>query len=221
MERCSCYHFYQGAGVFYSDGVCYGTKEREPCSCGGDPVKCDFYPEKRKASICDLYDTQSKQCEPYKPCICPYDGDTSKCTFDDEMIVRLPDPSEIVLPKKDEEEIERLVEATEIWLEGQNSVSASGLAEAMKQYGKQPKVEFSMDEIIMIQIPNHNPGREIMGLAPVMVDGSPIGVVNSHTDEFIECLIWQKHLPVNVEISGDGRIIGVNLGNPHIRMSED
>lgn len=84
LERCSCYHFYQGAGVFYSDGVCYGTKEREPCSCGGDPAKCDFYPEKRKAAICDLYDTQSKQCEPYKPCICPYDGDTSKCTFDEQ-----------------------------------------------------------------------------------------------------------------------------------------
>lgn len=28
-------------------GVCYGTKECEECSCGGDRLKCDFYPEIR------------------------------------------------------------------------------------------------------------------------------------------------------------------------------
>lgn len=28
--------------------VCWGTKETDECSCGGDPRKCDFYPEKRK-----------------------------------------------------------------------------------------------------------------------------------------------------------------------------
>ena len=27
-------------------GVCFGTKERDPCSCGGDKRKCDFYPDK-------------------------------------------------------------------------------------------------------------------------------------------------------------------------------
>lgn len=27
--------------------VCMGTKECDPCSCGGDMSKCDFYPEKR------------------------------------------------------------------------------------------------------------------------------------------------------------------------------
>lgn len=26
-------------------GVCYGTKEQEECSCGGDRTKCNFYPE--------------------------------------------------------------------------------------------------------------------------------------------------------------------------------
>ena len=26
---------------------CNGTKGRESCKCGGDPLKCDFYPEKR------------------------------------------------------------------------------------------------------------------------------------------------------------------------------
>lgn len=29
-------------------GVCWGTKEREACSCGGDESKCDFYEDKRK-----------------------------------------------------------------------------------------------------------------------------------------------------------------------------
>lgn len=29
-------------------GVCWGTKECEACSCGGDESKCDFYEDKRK-----------------------------------------------------------------------------------------------------------------------------------------------------------------------------
>lgn len=28
-------------------GTCLGTRNREPCICGGDVWKCDFYPEKR------------------------------------------------------------------------------------------------------------------------------------------------------------------------------
>ena len=31
--------------------LCYGTKEMEVCSCGGDTSKCNFYPEKRKQKI--------------------------------------------------------------------------------------------------------------------------------------------------------------------------
>lgn len=27
----------------YHDGSCWGTKERKPCSCGGNKSKCDFY----------------------------------------------------------------------------------------------------------------------------------------------------------------------------------
>ena len=38
MERCECYHY----------GTCWGTREREECTCGGDTTKCNFYPEKRK-----------------------------------------------------------------------------------------------------------------------------------------------------------------------------
>ena len=30
--------------------VCYGIKNVEECSCGGDTCKCDFYPEKRSVN---------------------------------------------------------------------------------------------------------------------------------------------------------------------------
>ena len=29
-------------------GYCNGTRERDICNCGGDPTKCDFYPEIRE-----------------------------------------------------------------------------------------------------------------------------------------------------------------------------
>ena len=34
---CSAYR------VEYGKSVCWGTKEREACSCGGNRAKCDFY----------------------------------------------------------------------------------------------------------------------------------------------------------------------------------
>lgn len=44
MEKCNCYH------TEYNKEVCYGTKEREECSCGGDETKCNFYTEKREVA---------------------------------------------------------------------------------------------------------------------------------------------------------------------------
>ena len=29
--------------IYYRDGKCIGTKEIDPCSCGGTKEKCDFY----------------------------------------------------------------------------------------------------------------------------------------------------------------------------------
>lgn len=47
MGKCDCYHTKESVGgAIY--GICYGTRECEICSCGGDESKCDFYPEKRK-----------------------------------------------------------------------------------------------------------------------------------------------------------------------------
>ena len=47
MAKCDCYH------KEFGKDVCYGTKEREECDCGGDKTKCDFYPIKRSEAICD------------------------------------------------------------------------------------------------------------------------------------------------------------------------
>ena len=41
MGMCNCYQ---------NKGECWGTRERDLCSCGGDETKCDFYPEKRAAA---------------------------------------------------------------------------------------------------------------------------------------------------------------------------
>ena len=38
---CKCYH--ADKNFLGEIGVCWGTKERESCSCRGDEAKCDFY----------------------------------------------------------------------------------------------------------------------------------------------------------------------------------
>lgn len=55
-NKCDCYHIqnknklmgYQITGrpiwQHTEVGICYGTKEMDECSCGGDKTKCDFYP---------------------------------------------------------------------------------------------------------------------------------------------------------------------------------
>jgi Lar family restriction alleviation protein len=42
---CDCYHLENGRLV------CWGTKEKEGCRCGGDRRKCDFYPEVRRKAM--------------------------------------------------------------------------------------------------------------------------------------------------------------------------
>ena len=45
---CECYHKYTDGLRYGFGGCCYGTKECEPCACGGDEYVCDFYLEKRE-----------------------------------------------------------------------------------------------------------------------------------------------------------------------------
>lgn len=35
-----------GTPIWRSDERCFGTKEKDPCSCGGDKSKCNYYAEK-------------------------------------------------------------------------------------------------------------------------------------------------------------------------------
>lgn len=58
MTRCACYREFESLKPTIDPNIaqrviesrCYGTKECDPCSCGGDPTRCDFYPEKRAAA---------------------------------------------------------------------------------------------------------------------------------------------------------------------------
>ena len=66
MEKCHCYHSqaerrYQyhpitGLPIGHDTtiGVCWGTKEVEKCNCGGNRLKCDFYPEFREKAKKDI-----------------------------------------------------------------------------------------------------------------------------------------------------------------------
>ena len=44
-DICNCYHETDRFKP-YSDGECWGTKEKDPCNCGGDKSRCEYYPEK-------------------------------------------------------------------------------------------------------------------------------------------------------------------------------
>lgn len=55
MKKCSCYHESDRYKPFAS-GVCYGTKEQDPCTCKGDENECDFYnKEKGKTEVSKDY----------------------------------------------------------------------------------------------------------------------------------------------------------------------
>lgn len=43
---CECYR--SEKNFLGKVGVCWGTAERDACSCGGDKSKCDFYPSVRE-----------------------------------------------------------------------------------------------------------------------------------------------------------------------------
>lgn len=47
MNKCDCY-FKSTKHHPYASGQCNGTREQDPCNCGGDKSKCDFYEHVRK-----------------------------------------------------------------------------------------------------------------------------------------------------------------------------
>ena len=44
---CGCYRKYD-VPLYGCGGYCTGTKECDPCTCQGNEVMCDFYPERRE-----------------------------------------------------------------------------------------------------------------------------------------------------------------------------
>ena len=58
MSKCPCYH--DEENWLHERGVCWGTKEREPCSCGGDELKCNFYEEVRNTAKREKEQADSK-----------------------------------------------------------------------------------------------------------------------------------------------------------------
>lgn len=49
-KHCSCYGY-----VLSNHPVCSGTKELDPCDCGGDQSKCSFYEEVRDRAKAHIY----------------------------------------------------------------------------------------------------------------------------------------------------------------------
>ena len=66
MDKCECYHEVRKKHYLFHPltghpigfikvvGVCWGTKEQDECSCGGDESKCDFYPHIRERGKSDV-----------------------------------------------------------------------------------------------------------------------------------------------------------------------
>ena len=51
--------------IYKTVSLCFGTRERDRCSCGGDRTKCDFYPEIREKAKNELVKNNSKIGEDY------------------------------------------------------------------------------------------------------------------------------------------------------------
>ena len=67
MNQCECYHqntYRDVSGVVdFIRYECYGTKERDMCSCGGDKTKCDFYPDVREKALTELFSEKNNTSE--------------------------------------------------------------------------------------------------------------------------------------------------------------
>lgn len=80
LEKCSCYHTqaqtkwsdYGFTSTTIYQGVCWGTKECEPCSCDGDKLKCDFYDYIRERAYNELKNQTYNKIIRCKDCKVPH-----------------------------------------------------------------------------------------------------------------------------------------------------
>lgn len=96
MNKCDCYYAQKKIRYTYDPvtgqpikhnidvGVCYGTKEREECDCGGDRTKCDFYPEVREKAKLDHWVITENGCV----ITCPNCGERLELCYPDGTEVR-------------------------------------------------------------------------------------------------------------------------------------
>lgn len=141
MEKCNCYHEYPNnyRSAYGDVGVCYGTKECDPCSCGGDESKCDFYPEKRKKK-CQFYLEPENACmdrKNPKQTFCDCEGDISKCESHSDWTAKLHDPGEIILSKEEEKKIAKALNTAEMWLEAQKTGGYYECTDSNLSYSKE------------------------------------------------------------------------------------
>ena len=61
MDKCNCYRAEPNSQYKWIKGRCTGTREFDVCSCGGDPAKCDFYPEVRRKAYEENFKQQNLQ----------------------------------------------------------------------------------------------------------------------------------------------------------------
>lgn len=59
MSKCEAWHIRGGRLPKEPTYECWGTRERDACSCGGDQMKCDFYPEIREKATKELAGSNS------------------------------------------------------------------------------------------------------------------------------------------------------------------
>lgn len=77
MEICDCFENVSVKDDTDREYMCYticnGTREREECTCGGNPIKCDFYPSVRAKAL-----EKYKECQPLR---CKTDSDPLKIYY--------------------------------------------------------------------------------------------------------------------------------------------
>ena len=66
MEIPMCEYYRDEMTYGGTRGYCEGTKEQDSCKCGGNPLRCDFYPEKIEATK-EKYNLCCENCEKSKP----------------------------------------------------------------------------------------------------------------------------------------------------------
>lgn len=64
MNKCDCYKEGERLEISKFKGIpfgkivkynyCNGTKEQDVCSCGGNKIKCDFYPKVREEALNEI-----------------------------------------------------------------------------------------------------------------------------------------------------------------------